>query len=58
MMAQDLELKKLASQMRLKGDLFKYEVDSISGKLKVKKKREDRYQVVTDKEDLFRMASQ
>ncbi len=43
--------------MRIKGEVFRYEVDSISGKIKVKGKEGSPWVVIREKEDLLRFAS-
>ncbi len=43
--------------MRHRGEVYRYEIDSVSGKLKMKPRKGDRWVVVREKKDFMRFAS-
>ncbi len=43
--------------MRHRGEIYRYEVDSISGKVKLKPRKGDRWMVAREKKDLLKFAS-
>ncbi len=57
MHGSDAHIKKLVAGMRLRGEVYRYETDSTSGKMKVKVKQGSNWIIIREKEDLIKFAS-